>query len=143
MYISVRPGAGWNESFQASRHISEIKVKFSWDRKAHNVTESLIFLNINNTILLPTRIPNLTAKHRVLAISFEAVTSGGTRVRGRGLMDRNLFTRRLVWHTANVRLQTVIIQMDLLLQTVGHISKVVIMYHLSDLLNNALNSATL
>jgi hypothetical protein len=97
VYISVRPGAGWNETLQASRHISEIKLKFPWNRKAHNISGSLKFLYRNKTILLPTRMPNWISKHRVLAISFDIVTSGRTRVKARGLKDRNPFTRRLVW----------------------------------------------
>jgi len=39
--------------------------------------------------------PNWVSKQRVFAISFEAVTSGGTRVKVRGLKGRLLLHSRL------------------------------------------------
>jgi hypothetical protein len=47
-------------------------------------------------------------------------------------------------HSVNVQLQNVTLQLDLLLQIVGHISShyTSILQYLSDLLNSALNSVT-
>ena len=40
--------------------------------------------------------PNGISKHRVLAISFEAVRAGGSRVKTRGLKDRSAFSQSVV-----------------------------------------------
>jgi len=42
---------------------------------------------------------NRISKHLVLAISSDAVTSGGTRVKARGLRDKNGFSQRMVRQT--------------------------------------------
>jgi len=40
--------------------------------------------------------PNGISKHRVLAISLEAITPGGSWVKTRGLTDRNAFLQSVV-----------------------------------------------
>ena len=50
--------------------------------------------------------PNGISKHRVLAINFEAVTSGGSRVKTRGLRGRNAFSQSVVQKTPLMFLQT-------------------------------------
>ena len=75
--------------------ILEIKFKFPWGRSANNIAESRTFLHRNKIIHLSAWIPNRICKHRDLAVSFEAVASGATRVKARRLRDRNSFTRQV------------------------------------------------
>jgi hypothetical protein len=75
------------------------KLKFLWERSAHNIAESSKFLYRNKTINLSKHIPNLIFEYPVRAVSLEAVTTGGTCVKARGLRDRSLFSQRMVCHT--------------------------------------------
>ena len=43
--------------------------------------------------------PQLISQYWVLPLSFEAVTSGGTRIKARGLRDRNACTQPLLPET--------------------------------------------
>jgi len=53
----------------------------------------------NKTIRLSTQMPHWISKHLLLTISFEAVPSGVTQVKVRGVRVRNPFSQRVVRHT--------------------------------------------
>ena len=78
---------------------SEVQLKFPWERNANNITESRKFLYRNKTANLSTQTPKWISKHRILAISFEAVTSGGARIKAIGLRDKNALSQRVVRQT--------------------------------------------
>jgi hypothetical protein len=60
----------------------------------HN--QSCKFLYWNKTINFSTQMPNWITNYPVLAVSFQAVMTGGTWVKVRGLGDRNPFSQRVV-----------------------------------------------
>ena len=74
----------------------EVKLKFLWEKNDHDTTATLKFIYRNKTANLSTQTPNWISKYPVLAISFEAVTSGWTRLKARGWRDRSLFSQRVV-----------------------------------------------
>ena len=49
---------------------SEVNIKFPWQRKAYNVTESRKFVYRNKILNLSIRMPNWFSKHRVFAIAW-------------------------------------------------------------------------
>jgi len=59
---------------------SEAEFKLPWIRNAHNMADSRKFLYRNKTVNLSTQEPNWISKHWILAVTFEAVTYGWTRV---------------------------------------------------------------
>jgi hypothetical protein len=54
------------------------------------------FLYRNKTINMSTQMPDSFYKSRILAISVEAVTCGGTCITARGLRERNGSAQRVV-----------------------------------------------
>jgi len=76
------------------------KLKFSWERNFH----SLISLPKQNHKFANTN-AELNNQHSIPRNTFEAVRTGGSRLKARGLRYRITSSQRVIRYTANVRLQ--------------------------------------